>query len=90
MEKAKPPRRRRSSPKIILDRESAVYDANFRDWLGEHEGEYVLIKGDEVVGFFEARDDAIRTGYERFGVVPIFVKEVTAVEPVYNIPNGLF
>jgi hypothetical protein len=48
-----------------------------------------LIKGDEVAGFFESRDDALAAGYARFGVVPLFVTEVSPFEPIYNIPGAL-
>jgi hypothetical protein len=82
---------RRNQPRDLttLGREQAVYDANLPGWLSEHEGEHVLIKGDEVAGFFESRDDALTAGYARFGVVPLFIKEVAASEPVYRIPNAL-
>lgn len=70
-----------------LRREQAVYRAHLRRWLGEHEGEYVLIKGDEVMGFFATRDEALAAGYARFGVVPLFVKQVAAAEPIHHIPN---
>jgi hypothetical protein len=71
-----------------LRREQAVYEAHLPGWLRDHEAEHVLIKGDEVVGFFAARDEALAAGYARFGVVPLFVKQVAALEPVYHIPNA--
>jgi hypothetical protein len=87
-EKAKLRQDRRSRP-ASLDREQAAYDANLPHWLAGHEGEYVLIKGDEVLGFYEARDEALAAGYARFGVVPLFVKQVTPSEPAHHIPNIL-
>lgn len=73
-----------------LGRELARYEAERAGWLPEHEGEYVLIKGDDVLGFFETRDQALSSGYARFGVVPLFVHQVLAVEPIANIPNAIF
>jgi hypothetical protein len=73
-----------------LSQEQAVYDANLPRWISDHEAKHVLIKGDEVVGFFESRDDALAAGYARFGVVPLFFKQVSPSEPVYNIPGALF
>jgi hypothetical protein len=70
-----------------LRREQAVYEAQQRRWLRGHEGEHVLIKGDEVLGFFATRDEALVVGYARFGVVPLFVKQVVAAEPIENIPD---
>ena len=73
-----------------LDQEQAVYDANLSRWLPEHEGEFVLIKGDTVDGFYESRDEALTAGYARFGIGPLLVKRVSPFEPIANIPNALF
>jgi hypothetical protein len=73
-----------------LTEELAVYEANKLDWLKEHEGEYVLIKGKEVVGFFEDEEEALTAGYARFGLVNLMVKMVEETERIYNVPNGLF
>jgi hypothetical protein len=72
-----------------LRREQAVLEARRQRWLREHEGEHVLIKGDHVLGFFATRDEALVAGYARFGVVPLFVKQVVATEPIENIPDVL-
>ncbi len=72
-----------------LNREQAVYEANLSRWLPDHEGEYVLIKGDTVDGFYDSRDEALTAGYSRFGIGPLFVKQVLSYEPVYHIPNVL-
>ena len=74
---------------VSLNREQAVYDANLSRWLPDHEGEYVLIKGDEVGGFYESRDEALTAGYSRFGIGPLFVKQVSPSEPVHHIPSAL-
>jgi hypothetical protein len=67
---------------VSLSQEQAVYEANMHRWLHEHEREYVLVKGVEVIGIFATRDEALDAGYARFGVVPLFVKEVMASEPI--------
>jgi hypothetical protein len=72
-----------------LGREQAVYEANLPRWLADHEGEYVLIKGKEVDGFYGSRDEALAAGYSRFGIGPLFVKHVSPSEPVHQIPNAL-
>jgi hypothetical protein len=71
-----------------LRREQAVYEAGLPGWLREHEADHVLIKGEEIVGFFATRNEALAAGYARFGVVPLFVKQVAASEPIHNIPNA--
>jgi hypothetical protein len=72
-----------------LNRELAVYATNLRRWLEDHRNAHVLIKGDEVVGFYETRDEALAAGYSRFGVVPLLVKQIQESEPIYYIPNVL-
>lgn len=70
-----------------LNRDRAVYGANRSRWLSDHEGGYVLIKGDQVHGSYESRDEALTAGHARFGIGPLFVKPVSPSEPVYRIPN---
>ena len=51
--------------------------ATYRSQLSEllaYEGQFVLIKGDKVIGFFDDASEAIREGYRRFGIVPFLVK----------------
>lgn len=83
------PRAIRRPRAASLRREQAVYEAHLPAWLRDHDAEHVLIKGDDIVGFFPTRDEALAAGYARFGVVPLFVKQVAASEPVYHIPNAL-
>jgi hypothetical protein len=70
-------------------REQSVYEANLSLWLPDHEGQYVLIKGEDIGGFYDSRDEALAAGYSRFGIGPLFVKRVLPSEPVYHIPNAL-
>ncbi len=72
-----------------LNREQSVYEANLSHWLTDHEGEYVLIKGEKVGGFYGSRDEALTVGYARFGIGPLFVKQISPSEPVHQIPNAL-
>ena len=88
VEKVKP-RPNRGSRAVSLHREQAVYEANLSRWLADHEGRHVLIKGDTVGGFFDSRDEALAAGYSRFGIGPLFVKQVSPSEPVYHIPSAL-
>ncbi len=68
---------------IALEREIAVYGEHLPEFLKEHEGQYVLIYRDEILGFWPSEDEALEVGYERFGLVPLLVKQVLAEEPVF-------
>jgi hypothetical protein len=54
------------------------------DELIEHKGEYVLIKGAEVVEFFATLDAALEAAAERFGDDPALIKQVVEKEPVHS------
>ncbi len=73
-------------PVAEIAQEIATYRSRLPELLA-HEGEFVLIKGDQVIGFFGEASAAIREGRRRFGLVPILVKRITAIEPVVYIPN---
>jgi hypothetical protein len=80
-----------SPPEALLPlaAELDVFEAHLPDWL-DREGQHVLIKGQEVVGFFSTRDEALMTGYTRFGIVSFLVKQIAQVEPVYNLTHVEF
>ena len=60
-----------------LAAESRTYEANVARWAEEHDGEFVLIRGTEVVGFYTTNEQALSEGYRRFGIVSFFVKKVS-------------
>jgi hypothetical protein len=61
--------------KSLLDEEVAYYLAHLPGWH-EHEGQHVLIHGQEHFGFFPTRDGALEEGFRRFGRVAFLVKEI--------------
>src|SRR5271155_2256341 len=67
--------------------EIATYKGRLPEMASEHEGEFVLIKGNEVVGFYPDDSSALREGRRRFGFVPFLVKQVKAHERVIYFPN---
>ena len=64
-----------------LERELKTYTDHLQE-LKASEGKFVLIHGDQVVGIFESYQDALKAGYEKFGVKPFLVKRISAVESV--------
>ena len=61
--------------------ELLTYKRNL-DLLLEHEGEFVLIRGDEIVGYFKDMNAALDAGAERFGEAPALIKEIAEIERV--------
>jgi hypothetical protein len=76
----------REDPVAEIAQEIATYRARLPELLA-HEGQFVLIKGDQVIGFFDDEWEALREGRRRFGLVPLLVKQIAAHERVVYIPN---
>jgi len=64
----------------LLEQELLTYQAHKSELLAKARGKFVLIKNDQIIGLFETSKDARREGYQRFGVVPMLVKEILEVE----------
>jgi hypothetical protein len=73
--------RREPRPFLGFDREKATYERCKASLLEESEGKWVVIVGEEVIGPFEDMSEAMSAGYRRFGLGPLFIKEVLAQEP---------
>ena len=53
-------------------------------------GKYVLIKGNSIVEYFASYRDAVRAGYERFGITDFLVKRVQQEdEPISVMRCGI-
>jgi len=63
---------------MALEREMATYEANVGTWM-DCAGKFVLIKGDQVIDFFAAYEDALKAGYQQFGLEPFLVKQIDAI-----------
>jgi hypothetical protein len=60
----------------------------YRDRLDEllrHRGQYVVIKGQEIAGFFRDRRTAVEAAIAAYGPGPFLVKKVVEVEPIRRI-----
>jgi hypothetical protein len=62
-----------------------------REWqrlLAEgHEGRWVLLKGEEIIGIFDTLEEAKRVGVERFGLGPKLIQQVLRKYRVYRAGN---
>ena len=66
---------------MALEKELATYAAKLSE-LTDKEGKFVLIHGDDVIEFFSAYEDAIKVGYDKFGLEPFLVKQIQTIEQV--------
>ena len=60
----------------------------YRDHLDEllqHKGQYVVIKGQEIAGYFRDRRSAVEAAIAAYGPGPFLVKKVVEKEPIRRI-----
>ena len=69
-----------------LAEEVETYEAHLPEWL-DREGQFVLIKGREIIVFFTGDAEAFEAGYKRFGAGPFLVKQICQHEPIHQIGN---
>ena len=62
------------------------YELHKHDWLREHSGDYVVLKGNSVLGFYTAFEAAYRAGATSFGIGEDFlVKQILEHDPVFFV-----
>ena len=72
-----------------LAQELGTYQANIDALLGAHEGKFILIYQDRIIGAFDNQMDAITRGYDELGNVPFLVKLVTKVDVPLSFVSNL-
>jgi len=62
------------------------FEQNRGAWAQHHQGEYVLLRGDDAEAFFPDYESAYKAGLDRYGRGKDFlIQQVCAVEPVFVI-----
>lgn len=76
---------------MLLDTEMATYRRLKPDLLADptKRGQFVLIKGEELLGVYPTREEALEQGYERYLFEAFMVKQLVEVEPVYYFSRNL-
>jgi class 3 adenylate cyclase len=65
----------------MLEREIAAFDAALPALLRDHEGEFVVVLGDRVLGTFPTLDAALDWAYEALGLQQFLLRRVLAQQP---------
>jgi len=75
-----------TAPPTRLTTELELYEARKSEWLKSNPDEFVVIKGDLVMGFFADFHVAYRAGVDKYGIDTDFlVKRVVPQEPVFVV-----
>jgi hypothetical protein len=64
---------------MALEQELATYQRELQSLL-PLSGKFVLIQKDKVAGVYDTYQDALKVGYDKFGLEPFLVKQIAAVE----------
>lgn len=66
----------------VLDRELKTYHDKLSEIPAESEGKFALIHGGDLVEILDSYEDALKIGYERFGLDTFLVKKISKTEAV--------
>ncbi len=74
---------------VALEKEVETYNKLLPKLLNE-QGKFALIHGEELSGVYETYDDALKIGYEKFGISSLFlVKKILASEKIQFFTRNL-
>jgi hypothetical protein len=73
---------------MALEKESKTFEREKANLLSQ-QGKFALVSGDAVEGAFDTYEDALRIGYEKFGLKPFLVRKIQAVEEVQYFSRDL-
>lgn len=75
-----------TAPPTRLSAELEFYEAHKSEWLKSNRDEFVVVKGEELLGFFTDFHNAYCAGVEKYGIDKDFlVKRVVPQEPIFVV-----
>jgi len=72
----------------FLEREIETYQDHF-DEIRCHDGQFVLIKGTDIVDYFDSYRDALKEGYGKFYGSDFMVKQVSSEERIHTFTRDI-
>ena len=70
----------------ILHKELSYYEKHKPEYLKLYKGQFVLIKGEQLVQAFTTDQEAYRAGLEKFGNQPFLIKQVLEDDTKVSYP----
>lgn len=69
-----------------LSLEIEFYEAHKTEWLENHRGEFIALKGTDVLGFFASFHEAYYAAAETYGVeTDVLIRRMLLKEPVFVV-----
>lgn len=59
-----------------LGLERKIFDEGINEWRTSRLGKYVLIKGENIIEFYNSLDEAFNEGSNRFGMDDFFIEQI--------------
>lgn len=70
----------------MLEQELKFFEEHRHEFLAANPGQFALIKGRELIGAFSTLQEAYNQGLERFGNIPILIRQILPADPAHKIP----
>jgi hypothetical protein len=74
---------------VGFDLEVATYARLKPELISRVPGKFVVIVGTEVEGPVNTFGESLRAGYRRFGLGPLFIKQILTIEPVVEVSRDI-
>jgi hypothetical protein len=74
---------------MALEKELETYKRELPTLAASSAGKFVLIQDSQVMGVFDTYADALKEGYEKFGLTPFLVKQINALEKVHYFTRDI-
>lgn len=69
-----------------LQKELDYFTHNKDEFLKHYKGQFVLIKGNTLIGGYTTEQEAYQAGVSRYGSETFFIKQVLEDEPIFAHP----
>lgn len=69
-----------------LETEFQYFDKNREKFLAVADGQFAVIKGEVLLGFFGSEEEAYKAAMKKCGLEPFLIKEVLPEDPIEQIP----
>jgi len=70
----------------MLAQEIKYYYENLAEWLKSQSGKFVVIKDQELIGFYNTFDEALSIGAKKFGLQSFLVRSIEQSQDEINVP----
>ena len=72
-----------------FERERDTYQKVKPVLLAQAAGQFIAVVGDDYAGPVDTFDEAARAGYARFGIGPLYIKQILAEEPTVDVSRDI-